>query len=86
MLAAFGRQYARELEYFIDELGVLALHTRIEEMQTIDHAVTVTDVKEIVDGAISHANRKTVGHFVDILLGKRYDQEDMIILTEKDFA
>ena len=85
MLVAFGRQYAREIEYFIDELGVLALHTRIEEMQTIDHAVTVTDVKEIVDKAIRHANRKTVGHFVDILLGKRYDQEDMIILTEKDF-
>ena len=85
MLVAFGRQYAREIEYFIDELGVLALHTRIEEMQTIDHAVTVTEVKEIVDEAVRHANRKTVGHFVDILLGKRYDQEDMIILTEKDF-
>ena len=85
MLVAFGKQYAREMEYFIDELGVLALHTKIEEMQTIDHAVTVTDVKEIVDKAIRHSNRKSVGHFVDILLGKRYDQEDMIILTEKDF-
>ena len=85
MLVAFGKQYAKELEYFVDDLGVLALHTRIEEMQTIDHAVTVTDVKEIVDEAVRHANRKTVGHFVDVLLGKRYDQEDMIILTEKDF-
>lgn len=86
MLVAFGRQYAREIEYSIDELGVLALHTRIEEMQTIDHAVTVMDVKEIIDEAVHHANRKTVGHFVDVLLGKRYDQEDMIILTEKNFV
>ena len=85
-LVAFGRQYAREIEYSIDELGVLALHTRIEEMQTIDHAVTVMDVKEIVDEAVRHASRKTVGHFVGILLGKRYDEEDMIILTEKDFV
>lgn len=85
-LVAFGRQYAREIEYSIDELGVLALHTRIEEMQTIDHAVTVMEVKGIVDEAVHHANRKTLGHFVDILLAKRYDEEDMIILTEKDFA
>ena len=86
MLAAFGRQYAKEMEYMIDDLGVLALHTRIDELQTIDHAVTVLDVKRIVDEAIHHANRKTVGHFVDILLARRYDEEDMIILTEKDFA
>ena len=85
-LVAFGKQYAREMEHSIDELGILALHTRIDEMQTIDHAVTVADVKEIVDEAIHRANRKTVGHFVDILLGKRYDEEDMIILTEKDFV
>lgn len=86
MLVAFGKQYAREREYFIDELGVLALHTRIEDMQTIDHAVTVVEVKEIVDEAINHANRKTIGHFFDILFAKRYDEEDMIILSEKDFV
>ena len=86
MLVAFGKQYAREREYFIDELGVLALHTRIEDMQTIDHAVTVVEVKEIVDEAIDHANRKTIGHFFDILFAKRYDEEDMIILSEKDFV
>lgn len=85
-LVAFGRKYAREMEYSIDELGVLALHTRIEELQTIDHAVTVIEVKKIVDEAIRHANRKTLGHFFDILFAKRYDDEDMIILTEKDFA
>ena len=85
-LVAFGRQYAREMEYSIDELGVLALHTRIEDMQTIDHVVTVVDVKEIVDGAIAHANKKTLKHFFDVLFAKRYDDEDMIILTEKDFV
>jgi len=85
-LVAFGRQYAREREYSIDELGVLALHTRIEDMQTIDHVVTVVDVKEIVDEAIAHANKKTIKHFFDVLFAKRYDDEDMIILTEKDFV
>lgn len=85
-LVAFGRQYAREREYSIDELGVLALHTRIEDMQTIDHVVTVVDVKEIVDEAIAHANKKTLKHFFDVLFAKRYDDEDMIILTEKDFV
>ncbi len=85
-LVAFGRQYAREKEYSIDDLGVLALHTRIEDLQTIDHVVTVVEVKRIVDDAIRHANRKTVGHFIDILLAKRYDDEDMIILSEKDFV
>lgn len=86
MLVTFGKQYAREQEYSIDDLGVLALHTRIEALQTIDHAVTVAEVKEMVDEAIHHANRKTLGHFFDILFARRYDDEDMIVLTEKDFV
>ena len=85
-LVSFGRRYAREMEYSIDDLGVLALHTRIEELQTIDHAVTVIEVKKIVDEAIGHARKKTFGHFLDVLLARRYDEEDMIILTEKDFV
>ena len=85
-LVAFGKQYAREMEYSIDELGELALHTRIEDMQTIDHVVTVVDVKQIVDEAIAHANKKTLKHFFDVLFAKRYDDEDMIILTEKDIV
>ena len=85
-LVAFGKQYAREMEYSIDELGELALHTRIEDMQTIDHVVTVVDVKQIVDEAIAHANKKTLKHFFDVLFAKRYDDEDMIIITEKDFV
>ena len=84
-LVAFGKRYAREKEYSIDEMGMLALHTRISDMQTIDHAVTILEVKEIMDDAIASASRKTVGHFFDILTAKRYDDEDMIILREKDF-
>lgn len=84
-LVAFGKKYAREMEYSIDDLGVLALHTRIEELQTIDHAVTIMEVKEIVDEAIEHANKKNIKHFFDILMAKRYDDEDMIILRENDF-
>ncbi|MDL2301294.1 hypothetical protein LJC58_02960 [Lachnospiraceae bacterium OttesenSCG-928-D06] len=84
-LVAYGKRYAKEKEYSIDELGILALHTRIGEMQTTDHAVTIADVKAILDEAIQRANRKTVGHFIDILLARRYDEEDMIILREDDF-
>ena len=84
-LANFAREYAREQEFSIDNLGMLALHTRIDELQTADHAVTTTDVKEIMDDAIKSASRKTIGHFFDIILGRRYDEEDMIVITEKDF-
>ena len=84
-LAAYGRQYAAHLEYSIDELGMLALQTQIEDRQTSDHIVTVAEVRELVDGAIARANRKNLGHFFDTILGKRYDEEDMIILREKDF-
>ncbi|HJA94609.1 MAG TPA: hypothetical protein H9717_16105 [Candidatus Eisenbergiella merdipullorum] len=84
-LVAYGCQYAKMQEYAIDELGRLALHTRIEDMQTSDHVVTVKDVREIVDEAIDHAERKTPKHFVDVLLSRRYDDNDMIILHEGDF-
>ena len=66
-------------------MGLLALHTRISDNQTSDHAVTLLEVKEMVDDAIGHANRKSLGHFFDILFAKRYDEEDMIILRENDF-
>jgi len=85
-LVEFGKKYAKEQEYAIDDLGVLALHTCIEQRQTIDHAVTTAEVQEMVDGAIRRANRKTPGHFFSILFSKRYDDEDMIIITEKDFV
>ena len=85
-LVLFAKKYALEREYAIDELGVLALYTRIAELQTSEHSVTTKEVKEIVEEAIHHADRKNMSHFMDVLLGKRYDDEDMIILREKDFV
>lgn len=84
-LVNFGRKYAYQMEYSIDEMGMLALHTRISDMQTMDHAVTIYEVRDIIDEAIEHADRKNVKHFFDILFRKRYDDEDMIILRENDF-
>lgn len=84
-LVEYARQYAEEMEYSIDELGILALHTRIADMQTSDHEVTVAEVRDLVDDAIYFADKKNPKHFFDILLGKRYDEEDMVILREKDF-
>lgn len=84
-LVSYGRKYAEEQEYGMDEMGVLALHTCIAERQTIDHIVTIEEVKDIIDDAIQHANKKTLGHFFDIIVAKRYDEEDRIILRENDF-
>lgn len=84
-LVKYAQKYALDQEYSIDELGVLALHTRIADMQTSDHEVTLAEIEELIDEAIYYADRKTPKHFFDILLGKRYDEEDMIVLREKDF-
>ena len=84
-LAEYAKQYAKDREYSIDNLGMLALHMKIDEMQSARHAVNTEDIKEVMDDAILSASRKTLKHFVDILTGKRYDDEDMIIITEKDF-
>ena len=84
-LVKYARKYALEQEYSIDELGVLALHTRIADMQTSDHEVTLSEIEELVDEAIYYANKKTPKHFFDVLFGNRYDDEDMIILRERDF-
>ena len=84
-LVKYAKKYALEQEYAIDELGVLALHTRIADMQTSDHEVTLSEIEELVDEAIYYANKKTPKHFFDVLFGNRYDDEDMIILRERDF-
>lgn len=84
-LVAFAKKYARDFEYSIDEVAVLALHTRISDMQTGEHAVTIAEVKAIMDEAISHSKRPRISTFTDIIFGKRYDDNDMIILREKDF-
>jgi hypothetical protein len=85
LLVEYAKNFAREQEYNIDEFGILALHTRIAEMQTSDHEVTTAEVEEIVEEAMYYADLKNPKHFFDILTGKRYDEEDMIILREKDF-
>lgn len=84
-LVKYAKKYALEQEYSIDDLGVLALHTRIADMQTSDHEVTLAEIEEIVDEAIYFADKKNPKHYFDILFGKRYDEEDMIVLREKDF-
>ena len=84
-LVAYGKKFAYDKEYGIDEMGVLALHTRIADMQTAQHSVTTSEVRELVKQAIRHAEKKTPKHFFDVLLGKRYDKEDMIVLREEDF-
>lgn len=84
-LVKYAKKYALEQEYSIDELGVLALHTRIADMQTSDHEVTLSEIEELVDEAIYYADRKTPKHYFDVLFGKRYDREDMIVLRENDF-
>lgn len=84
-LVEYGKKYAESLEYSIDEMGVLALYTRIADMQTIDHIVTISDVKDLIDTAIDSADKKNMKHFMDLLFAKRYDDNDMIILRERDF-
>ena len=84
-LVEYAKRYAYEQEYSLDELAILALHSRIDDMQTNDHSVTIDEVKEIVDEAIAKANKKNLKHFFDVLCSNRYDEEDMIILREKDF-
>ena len=84
-LVAYAKGYARELEYSIDDMGTLALYNKIGDMQTIDHVVTVDEVIEMVDNAIKHVDRKNMSHFMDFLLAKRYDDDDYIVLREKDF-
>lgn len=85
-LAAYARAYAYRKEFSIDEMGMLALHTRIEEKQSNNHCVTVTEVKGIIDEAIAKATKKSPKHFIATLVGNRYDDNDMIVLKEKDFA
>ena len=84
-LVNYGREYALEQEYAIDEMGMLALYTSIANRQTSQHAVTVEEVKQIVDEAIAKSEKGSVSHIMDVILKKRYDENDMIVLREKDF-
>lgn len=84
-LVTYAVKYAYDQEYSIDEMGLLALRTRIDEMIADDDAPTMSDAQHIIDEAMEHANQKSFKHFMDVLLRKRYDGEDMIILREEDF-
>ena len=84
-LVAYARNYALALEYSIDELGILALYTRIANIQSGNHVVTKDEVRDIIDEAIWKSKKSKVKNFVDVLFSKRYDSQDMIVLKERDF-
>ena len=85
-LVAFARSYANELGYTIDEMGVLALYNSISNIQKLDQATTLTEVKDIVDEAIAHAERGGLKKAFSIITSRRYDDDDYVILHEKDFG
>ena len=84
-LIAFAKSYALELNCTFDEFGVLALYDRIGSRQTLDHMVSVAEVKDIVDGAISHAEKRNVRHLFEKIAKKNVDEFGNRILREEDF-
>ncbi|WP_394682937.1 AAA family ATPase [Schaedlerella sp.] len=84
-LVTFGQTYAQENGYQIDEMGILALYSRIDMLQREDHAVTIAEVKEVMDEAMEHSQKASAKKLVKRVLGKNRDDSDRIILTEKDF-
>ncbi len=84
-LVNFGKSYALEAGYAFDEFGVLALYDRIGSRQTIDYNVTVAEVKDIIDAAVEHAERNTIGHMFARITGKNTDENGNLLLKEEDF-
>ena len=84
-LVTFGQTYAQENGYRIDEMGILALYSRIDALQREDHAVTVAEVKEVMDEAMAHSQKASAKKLVKRVFGKNTDDADRIILSEKDF-
>ena len=84
-LVTFGQTYAQENGYRIDEMSILALYSRIDSLQREDHAVTVAEVKEIMDEAMAHSQKVSAKKLVKRVFGRNTDDSDRIILTEKDF-
>ena len=84
-LVTFGQTYAQENGYRIDEMGILALYSRIDSLQREDHAVTVAEVKEVMDEAIQHSQKASAKKLVKRVFGKNTDDSDRILLSEKDF-
>ena len=85
-LVAFAKSYANELGYTIDEMGVLALYNSISSIQKYDRATTLTEIKDIVDNAVKKSERGGLKKAFSIITSRRYDDEDYVILREKDFA
>lgn len=84
-LVEFGKAYANDLNYDIDEMGVLALYKRISAIQKLDHVTTLTEVKEIVDEAIDNAEKGVLKKVFGMLTATRANDDNYIILREKDF-
>lgn len=84
-LVEFGKAYAHDLDYEIDNMGVLALYNRISNIQRLDRATTLTEVKEIVDEAIAKVEKKSFKKALSIITSRRYTEDDYVILREKDF-
>ena len=85
-LVSFAKAYANELGYTIDEMGILALYNSISNIQKYDKATTLTEVKEIVDDAIHKSEKGGLRKAFSIITSRRYDDEDYVILREKDFG
>ena len=84
-LVTFGQTYAQENGYRIDEMGMLALYSRIDALQREDHAVTIAEVKEVMDEAMAHSQKASAKKLMKRVFGKNTDDADRILLTEKDF-
>ncbi len=84
-LVTFGQTYAQENGYRIDEMGILALYSKIDSLQREDHAVTVAEVKGLMDEAIQHSQKASAKKLMKRVFGKNTDEADRIILSEKDF-
>lgn len=84
-LVVFARSYANELGYVIEEMAILALHNRISNIEKLDQATTLVEVKEIIDEAIEREAHGGIRKAFNILTAKRYTDDDKIVLTEKDF-
>lgn len=85
MLVTYGIRYVYDKGYSVDDMGRLALYKRVSEMQAGNHTVTIAEVKEIMDDAMHSANKGGLSKLTSIIMRKRYDENDLIILKEKDF-
>jgi tetratricopeptide (TPR) repeat protein len=84
-LVTFGQTYSHENGYQIDEMGILALYSRIDALQRDDHGVTISEVKDVIDEAIEHSQKASAKNLMKRVFGRNTDHSDRIILTEKDF-